>query len=274
MLLFFSFYLLDVLGGSRPPQYLAAQAGSAFPASQVFRDPEMGLNSERPTLGYASLVSTSCTPPTKQNRDSNENYAVVGAGGSAKCYLCGEEGHLATLCPKGQADVSNAKVTPVEGGGKIVDVEGDLMTAPDSLCHCVSQCLAMGKGVAVLFKQKFGGVDELKAQKVVVPGVATLHRPTEADSNKYVYYLITKPRYFDKPTYDTLAASLEAMFAHMEAHEVKSVSMPEIGCGLDGLQWPKVHEMLIALSQGRGITVTVYHFKPAKQMWSKKGKYA
>ena len=34
----------------------------------------------------------------------------------------------------------------------------------DSLVHCVSADLRMGKGIAVVFKNKFGGVEELKAQ--------------------------------------------------------------------------------------------------------------
>ena len=39
---------------------------------------------------------------------------------------------------------------------QIRDVDGDLMTSSESLCHCVSECLNMGKGIAVLFKQKYG----------------------------------------------------------------------------------------------------------------------
>ena len=43
---------------------------------------------------------------------------------------------------------------------------GDLFSSPDtdSLAHCVSQDLGMGKGIAVLFKKTFGGVEELKSQ--------------------------------------------------------------------------------------------------------------
>lgn len=46
------------------------------------------------------------------------------------------------------------------------EVCGDLFTCPASysMAHCVSEDMAMGKGIAVLFKKKFGGVDQLKAQ--------------------------------------------------------------------------------------------------------------
>ena len=46
------------------------------------------------------------------------------------------------------------------------EVKGDLFSCPSStsLAHCVSEDMHMGKGIATLFKQKFGGVGELKSQ--------------------------------------------------------------------------------------------------------------
>lgn len=118
----------------------------------------------------------------------------------------------------------------------------------------------MGKGIAVLFKTQFGGVEELKAQHIGVGGVAVLDRTQQ--EGRFIYYLITKPKYFHKPTYATLASSLAAMFQHMSAHGVTQVSMPEIGCGLDMLEWPKVREMLNTMLTGSGIRATVFHYKP------------
>ena len=76
------------------------------------------------------------------------------------------------------------------------------MTSGDSLCHCVSECLKMGKGIAVLFKEKYGQVEYLKSQGVQTGGVAILDMT--ASEGRYIYYLVTKPKYFDKPTYETL----------------------------------------------------------------------
>ena len=45
----------------------------------------------------------------------------------------------------------------------------------------------------------------------------------------WVYYLVTKPKYSDKPTYATLRTSLEAMAVHMATHGVKRLAMPRIG---------------------------------------------
>ena len=48
----------------------------------------------------------------------------------------------------------------------LVYKKGDLFSCPttDSLAHCVSKDLRMGKGIAVLFKQKFQGLSELHQQ--------------------------------------------------------------------------------------------------------------
>ena len=46
--------------------------------------------------------------------------------------------------------------------------KGDLFTcdACESLAHCVSKDLRMGKGIATLFRDNFKGLPELKAQGI------------------------------------------------------------------------------------------------------------
>ena len=65
------------------------------------------------------------------------------------------------------------------GGGTLREVTGDLFSQETeglALCHCVSRCLAMGKGIAVLFKRKFGGVEELRGQQLEVGDCGRLLR--------------------------------------------------------------------------------------------------
>ncbi|XP_052241352.1 ADP-ribose glycohydrolase OARD1-like [Dreissena polymorpha] len=138
---------------------------------------------------------------------------------------------------------------------KIIHKKGDLFSCPEdeSLAHCVSEDLRMGKGIATLFKKNFEGVPELKAQGKKVGDVAILKH-----GKRFVYYLITKPKYFDKPTYATLEDSLRAMQKHCVEHNVTAVSMPKIGCGLDKLQWPKVEETLMSVFMDTNIVISVY----------------
>uniref|UniRef100_A0A2K5CG71 O-acyl-ADP-ribose deacylase 1 n=1 Tax=Aotus nancymaae TaxID=37293 RepID=A0A2K5CG71_AOTNA len=55
-------------------------------------------------------------------------------------------------------------------GSRITYVKGDLFACPktDSLAHCISEDCRMDAGIAVLFKKKFGGVEELLNQRLVV----------------------------------------------------------------------------------------------------------
>uniref|UniRef100_A0A3B3Y6J3 Macro domain-containing protein n=1 Tax=Poecilia mexicana TaxID=48701 RepID=A0A3B3Y6J3_9TELE len=74
---------------------------------------------------------------------------------------------------------------------KIKYVTGDLFSAPnqESLAHCVSEDLRMGKGIAVLFKKNFGRVDALKEQKKLTGECAVL-----THDRRFIYYLVNIPQ--------------------------------------------------------------------------------
>uniref|UniRef100_A0A3P8TS15 O-acyl-ADP-ribose deacylase 1 n=1 Tax=Amphiprion percula TaxID=161767 RepID=A0A3P8TS15_AMPPE len=134
-------------------------------------------------------------------------------------------------------------------------VTGDLFSCPEdeALAHCISEDCRMGAGIAVLFKQKFKGVSELKEQKKETGQCAVLMR-----GGRFVYYLITKKRAFQKPTYTSLRQSLEDMRSHCVKNGVRRISMPRIGCGLDRLEWAKVSVILEQVFKHTNISITVY----------------
>jgi O-acetyl-ADP-ribose deacetylase (regulator of RNase III) len=136
------------------------------------------------------------------------------------------------------------------------EIRGDLFTAPSptsSLAHCVSADMAMGKGIAVHFKKKFGRVDELKAQKVPVGRCAVL-----ANINgSYVFYLITKERYFQKPTMRSMRSALEHLAQLCTKFKIQELAMPRIGCGLDGLEWSAVKQEIEHAFQSGETKVTI-----------------
>lgn len=112
---------------------------------------------------------------------------------------------------------------------KLTEVEGDLFSAPKeySLAHCVAADLGMGAGIAVKFKQIYGQLDTLHAQNVQTGGVAVLK-----DNERFIYYLVTKPQSWDKPTYESLRSSLNAMREHMVKQflNYKFVNTAELNC--------------------------------------------
>lgn len=134
-------------------------------------------------------------------------------------------------------------------------ISGDLFSCDEdvSLVHCVSEDLEMGKGIAVQFKKRFKQVEELKSQKKGVGDVAIL-----SDENRFVYYLITKKKYWQKPTLSNLQLSLNSMKSHIITNKIHKIAMPMIGCGLDRLSWEDVQEMIRKTFYDTDIVITVY----------------
>ncbi|XP_034247461.1 serine/arginine repetitive matrix protein 2-like [Thrips palmi] len=144
----------------------------------------------------------------------------------------------------------------------IHEVEGDLFTArrDTSLAHCVSSDMKMGAGIAIHFRSKFGRVDDLLSQNKTVGEVAVLK-----DSQRFIFYLVTKKRYFNKPTERTLQCSLLAMREECQKLGVTKLAMPRIGCGLDGLRWPSVFHLLTEVFENCGMEITIYSIPDMKR---------
>lgn len=122
--------------------------------------------------------------------------------------------------------------------------------------HCISRDYACGAGVAKEFNKRYNLTNRLQSlprEKCMV-----------LDD---VMNLVTKSKYWQKPTYDSLRKALEEvkykimMFNLHRTQEafVKTLVMPKIGCGLDKLQWKNVKKMLKELFVDTDINIEVYY---------------
>ena len=75
---------------------------------------------------------------------------------------------------------------------------------------------------------------------------------------RYVYNLVTKKHFNDKPKYPDFISSLQAMKKHACKNSVTEISIPQIGCGLDGLNWDFVSRLIDEIFDGSGVQITVY----------------
>ena len=66
------------------------------------------------------------------------------------------------------------------------------------------------------------------------PGDALIHR------RKRIIDLVTKTRYWHKPTMYSMRKALEKMKRGCEIENITKIAMPKIGCGLDKLKWEDV----------------------------------
>jgi O-acetyl-ADP-ribose deacetylase (regulator of RNase III) len=160
------------------------------------------------------------------------------------------------------APENKTKRTPPRFVSVLTEKYGDLFGALNddeeectSLAHCVSLDLAMGRGIAKEFKMRFGGVEELKRKATKVGETVSLDLSREGQC---VYYMITKEKYFGKPTYETLGAALESLKDLCVTNGTRRVAMPRIGCGLDRLDWPRVRDLILETFSGTKMEIVVY----------------
>ena len=66
----------------------------------------------------------------------------------------------------------------------------------------------------------------------------------DSSSRRYIYNLVTKEKYSDKPELQTLATTLRNMQAHATMYGVSTIAIPKIGRGLDQMNWQDVVKLL------------------------------
>ena len=123
----------------------------------------------------------------------------------------------------------------------------DLFTVPEDyyLAHCISADFGMGKGIVVEFNKRFNLKRKLQTKYPDYINQYT-HKRIGGDCllEGRVLNLITKERYFHKPTIITMRLALKKMKQICLEHNIKKIAMPVIGCGLDRLNWNDVSEQI------------------------------
>ena len=121
--------------------------------------------------------------------------------------------------------------------------------------QCISSDFKMGKGIALEFNKVFNCKNELVKEFKNFKWENT-GRCIKA-KNSIVFHLITKNRYWDKPTYRTLKESLIELKTLCLEQNIKKLVMPKIGCGLDKLQWNTVKENIIKIFNDTDIEILI-----------------
>ena len=137
----------------------------------------------------------------------------------------------------------------------------DLFSVPDDyyLAHCISADFALGKGIAVEFNKRFNMKLKLKDEFLNFID-EYMHRyklDAECILIDRVLNLVTKERYYQKPTYNSMKQALEMMKVACVANNIHKVAMPKIGCGLDRLEWDKVSEIIQDVFKDTDIEILV-----------------
>lgn len=146
----------------------------------------------------------------------------------------------------------------------LTEICGDLFTVSDDyyLAHCISADYRLGAGIARQFNINYD------MRRKLFRRFPHPEDPFSGSQKSYVgkallidniFNLVTKSRYFEKPTYDTLRHALEDMKRQCDKYSVKRLAMPRIGCGLDKLHWETVKEWIEEIFKDTDIEIVVYY---------------
>jgi O-acetyl-ADP-ribose deacetylase (regulator of RNase III) len=134
---------------------------------------------------------------------------------------------------------------------EITEKIGDLFDSDyEYIAHCISADAKMGAGFAQQVVRRFENVRQQVLDQNPYVGKAVL--------TPKVIHLVTKAKYYQKPTNASLRVAMGSMRDLCAKYHIKSVVMPRIGCGLDKLVWKEVKDIIIDVFKDTNISITVY----------------
>lgn len=113
--------------------------------------------------------------------------------------------------------------------------------------QCISADFAMDAGIVLEFNSRFNTKEQLVYYYGSTIDTWDYSREGFCIFERPVYNLVTKRNYWDKPTYQSLANAMldmHEMIKYQRRYSTNKLAIPKLGCGLDGLDWNIVKEMI------------------------------
>ena len=128
---------------------------------------------------------------------------------------------------------------------------GNLLEAPvEALVNAVNCVGAMGKGIALQFKQafpaNFRAYEAACSANAVFPGRMLVHDRGMLIQPRYIINFPTKRHWREKSRIDDVETGLVALVEEVRGRGIRSIAIPALGCGLGGLAWDEVRPRIEA----------------------------
>lgn len=146
--------------------------------------------------------------------------------------------------------------------------QGNLLEAKvEALVNTVNTVGVMGKGIALMFKERFAQNFRLYAAackaKQVQTGKMFITEVRELDGPRWVINFPTKQHWRSPSQMAWIVEGLEDLRHFLIERQVKSIAIPPLGAGNGGLEWGSVRDQIEAVLGDLDTEILV--FEPTKQ---------
>ncbi len=126
---------------------------------------------------------------------------------------------------------------------------GDILKADvEALVNTVNCVGIMGRGIALQFRKAFP--ENFKAYKSACdkknlhPGHMLVYDLNRFENPRYVINFPSKRHWKGKSKIEDIDSGLKALAEEVNQHNIRSIAIPPLGCGLGGLKWEQVKPMI------------------------------
>ena len=132
----------------------------------------------------------------------------------------------------------------------LTEIHGNILevTDCDAICNTINTDGVMGKGLALLFKNKypimFKDYKDACFRKRIAPGDVWLWVPPIGSMPKLICNCATKNEWRFPSSYYYITTIMNNLVEILSKYKIKSIGVPHLGCGLGGLDWDKVHKII------------------------------
>jgi O-acetyl-ADP-ribose deacetylase (regulator of RNase III) len=142
--------------------------------------------------------------------------------------------------------------------------QGNLLDARvDAMVNTVNTVGVMGKGIALMFKERFpenykAYAAACKAEAVRV-GEMFVTASVELEGPRWIINFPTKQQWYQPTRLEWVRSGLVALKTVIREKQIKSIALPPLGCGNGGLDWAVVRPIIeSALAELQDVEVVVY----------------
>lgn len=141
--------------------------------------------------------------------------------------------------------------------------KGDILDRsffPDALVNPINCVGIMGKGLALQFKKKFPDIykpyQRACQEKQLYPGkVLSLY---SLEGLTYVVNFPTKNHWREKSKLEYIETGLDDLVLNIQDLNIRSISIPALGCGEGGLNWDDVKPLIVDKLSPLNLVVAIF----------------